>query len=44
MIALLPVNDPYPGVVTLGKHLAQVRKVTDEVIVYACRSLSVSER
>ena len=44
MILLLPVNDQYPGVVTLGKHLVQVRKVTDEVIVYACRSLSVSER
>lgn len=44
MILLLPVNDQYPGVVTLGKHLAQVQKSSDEVIVYACKSLTVSER
>jgi hypothetical protein len=44
MVLLLPVDDEYPGAVTLGKHIAQVQRVTDKVVVYVCKSLSVSER
>jgi|LNAP01.1.fsa_nt_gb hypothetical protein len=44
MVLLLPTDDEYPGAVTLGKHIAQVQKLTDKVVVYACQSLSVSER
>ncbi|MDU8499681.1 hypothetical protein RYB01_10855 [Pseudomonas syringae] len=44
MLLLLPVDDEYPGSVALGKHIAQVQKNTDKVVVYVCRSLSVSER
>lgn len=44
MVLLLPVNDEYPGAVTLGKHIAQVQKVTDKVVVYVSKSLSVPER
>jgi hypothetical protein len=41
---LLLAGDEYPGAVSLGKHIAQVQKATDEVVVYVCQSLSVSER
>lgn len=44
MILLLPVDDEYPGAVTLGKHIAQVQRFTDKVVVYVCKSLSVPER
>jgi hypothetical protein len=44
MLLLLQVDDEYPGAVSLGKHIAQVQKATDEVVVYVCHSLSVSER
>lgn len=44
MLLLLPVDEEYPGAVTLGKHIAQVQKATDKVVVYVCQSLSVSER
>lgn len=44
MILLLPTDDEYPGAVTLGKHIAQVQKFTDKVIVYVSQSLSVTER
>ena len=44
MTLLLPVDDEYPGAVTLGKHIAQIRKATDNVVVYVCKSLSVPER
>lgn len=44
MLLLLPTDDEYPGAVTLGKHIAQVQKFTDQVVVYVCKSLSVSER
>lgn len=43
-VLLLPVDDEYPGAVTLGKHIAQVQKHTDKVVVYVCKSLSVPER
>ncbi|WP_116894798.1 hypothetical protein [Pseudomonas savastanoi] len=44
MLLLLPVENKYPGAVTLGKHIAQVQKATDKVVVYVCQSLSVPER
>lgn len=44
MLLLLPVDEEYPGVVTLKKHIAQVQKATDKVVVYVCQSLSVPER
>jgi hypothetical protein len=44
MVLLLPTDDEYPGAVTLGKHIAQVQRFTDKVVVYVCQSLSVSER
>ena len=44
MVLLLPVDDEYPGAVTLGKHIAQVQRFTDKVVVYVCKSLSVPER
>lgn len=44
MLLLLPVDGEYPGAVTLGKHIAQVQKATDKVVVYVCQSLSVPER
>lgn len=44
MLLLLPVEDEYPGAVTLSKHIAQVRKATDKVVVYVCKSLSAPER
>lgn len=44
MLLLLPVENKYPGAVALGKHITQVRKTTDKVVVYVCQSLSVPER
>jgi len=44
MVLLLPIDDEYPGAVTLGKHIAQIQKHTDKVVVYVCQSLSVPER
>ncbi|AHG42487.1 hypothetical protein N018_20560 [Pseudomonas syringae CC1557] len=44
MVLLLPLDDEYPGSVTLGKHIFQVQKNTDKTVVYACQSLSASER
>lgn len=44
MVLLLPIDGEYPGAVTLGKHIAQVQKYTDNVVVYVCQSLSVPER
>lgn len=44
MLLLLPVEDGYPGAVALGKHITLVRKATDEVVVYVCKSLSAPER
>ncbi|MNJ36233.1 hypothetical protein D3C77_310130 [compost metagenome] len=34
----------YPGIVKLQKHVEQVRKVTDQVIAYVCRSLTIQDR
>lgn len=45
MLLLVPRNeDDYPGVVKLEKHIAQVRKATDAVIVYVCKSLTPHDR
>lgn len=44
MLLLLPVDDDYPGAVALKKHIYQVRKATDKVVVYVSKSLSVKER
>ncbi|MEG0966075.1 MAG: hypothetical protein RSD81_13480 [Pseudomonas sp.] len=44
MLLLLPTSDKYSGVVALSKHIAQVRKATDAVIVYVCKSLTKHER
>lgn len=44
MVLLLPLDDEYPGAVTLGKHISQVQKLTDQVVVYACPALSAPER
>ncbi|MCO6055886.1 hypothetical protein NG726_04285 [Pseudomonas sp. MOB-449] len=44
MLLLLPVDDDYPGAVALKKHLNQVRRATDKVVIYVSKSLSVSER
>lgn len=44
MLLLLPIEDEYPGAVTLRKHIQQVQKATNHVVVYACKSLSPSER
>ncbi|MBM5458815.1 hypothetical protein H8F21_14700 [Pseudomonas sp. P66] len=44
MLLLLSTGDKYPGIVSLNKHIAQVRKATDAVIVYVCKSLSAHER
>ncbi|KPA92239.1 MULTISPECIES: hypothetical protein [Pseudomonas] len=43
-LLLLPVSDEYPGAVALQKHITQVRKATDEVIVYVTKSLTPHER
>ena len=34
----------YPGIVSLQKHIELVHKVTNQVVVYVCRSLSIQER
>lgn len=44
VLLLLPVENKYPGAVSLGKHIAQVQKTTDKVVVYVCQSLSAPER
>lgn len=44
LLLLVPHEDDYPGAVTLTKHIAQVRKATDAVLVYVCKSLSPQER
>lgn len=44
MVLLLPFDDEYPGVVTLGKHISQIQKFTDKVVVYVCPALSPPER
>lgn len=44
MLLLLPIVDQYPGAVTLAKHINQVQKTTDRVVVFVSTSLSVPER
>lgn len=44
LILLFPREDRYPGVVPLSKHIAQVGKSTDDVVVYVSRSLTPHER
>ncbi|MBI6851364.1 hypothetical protein YA0002_01200 [Pseudomonas cichorii] len=44
MVLLQAVDDEYQGAVTLGKHVAQVQKYTDKVVVYVCQSLSSPQR
>ncbi|MCU1735738.1 MULTISPECIES: hypothetical protein [unclassified Pseudomonas] len=44
MLLLLSREDAYPGAVTLRKHIQQVQKATDKVVVYACKSLSSADR
>lgn len=44
ILLLLPASEEYPGAVALGKHVSQVRKATDAVIVYVCKSLTKFER
>ncbi|CAM3919981.1 hypothetical protein CCOS865_00925 [Pseudomonas reidholzensis] len=44
LLLLASVADEYPGAITLGKHIAQVRKATEAVPVYVCKSLSAQER
>lgn len=34
----------YPGIVKLRKHLDLVRKATDQIIAYVCKSLSIQDR
>ncbi|WP_233454342.1 hypothetical protein [Pseudomonas monteilii] len=34
----------YPGIVSLQKHIELVHKVTNQVVVYVCRSLSIQDR
>ncbi|WCM48957.1 hypothetical protein OH720_18270 [Pseudomonas sp. WJP1] len=34
----------YPGIVKLQKHIDLVRKVTNQVITYVCRSLTIQDR
>ena len=43
-LVLLPLDDGYPGAVTLGKYISQIRKFTDKAVVYACPALSAAER
>jgi len=43
-LLLLPMADEHPGSVALKKHITQVRKATDEVIVYVTKSLTPHER
>jgi hypothetical protein len=44
VLLLLAVDDDYPGAVTLKKHITQVLKATDAVVVYVNKSLSAQER
>jgi len=44
LILLIRNDDEYPGIVKLEKHLNQLRKVTNHVIVYVCESLTPYER
>lgn len=45
-IMLLVARDEtdYPGIVKLRKHIELVRKATNQVIVYVCRSMSIQDR
>ncbi|MEB6590508.1 hypothetical protein MXM82_15370 [Pseudomonas asiatica] len=43
-IMLLCDEVVYPGIVSLQKHIELVHKVTNQVVVYVCRSLSIHER
>lgn len=43
-IMLLCDEVAYPGIVSLQKHIELVHKVTNQVVVYVCRSLSIQER
>ncbi|MNO98305.1 hypothetical protein D3C76_900500 [compost metagenome] len=44
MVLLVPNGDEYPGIVKLEKHLDQLRKVTNQVLVYVCEFLTPYER
>ncbi|MDH0646381.1 hypothetical protein N5D48_06570 [Pseudomonas sp. GD03858] len=45
-IMLLVARDEvdYPGIVKLQKHIELVRKATNQVIAYVCRSMSIPDR
>ncbi|MHA6197578.1 hypothetical protein ACX3YG_24800 [Pseudomonas wadenswilerensis] len=44
MLLMMPVDDEYPGAITLRKHLEQIEKATDKTIVFVYKSLSAPER
>lgn len=44
MLLLIPVDDQYPGAVTLRKHLQQIEKATDKTLVLVYKSLSSADR
>lgn len=44
MLLLVSPDDHYPGLVTLGKHIAQVQKASEHAVVYVCQSLSAAQR
>lgn len=44
LLLLMPVDDEYPGAVTLRKQLQHVEKATDRTVVFVYRALSAAER